>query len=101
MEGIWAGGLGACVGRLGAGSAIAVGEGLVVGLGGARRGVEGPHQPVERCVVDQVVEDVVQRPLHLAQAGPAAGQRALGHISDGSGGGLAEAVVDVGGGAGE
>ena len=71
------------------------------GAGRGQAGVEGPHQPVEGCVVDQVVKDVVQRPLHLAQAGPAAGQRALGHISDGSGGGLAEAVVDVGGGAAE
>ena len=61
-----------------------------------QEGVEGPHQPVERCVVDQVVQDVVQRALHLAQSSLAAGQRAL---RQGSGAGRRNTGVDVGGGA--
>ena len=67
------------------------------GAGGAgQAGVEGPHQPVERRVVDQVVQDLVQGPLHLAQPRLPAGERALGQGPDS---GRREAGVDAGGGA--
>jgi len=55
-------------------------------------GVEGPHQPVERRVVDQVVQDVVQRRLHLGQARPPAAAAAapLRQPREEAGGGAAE-----------
>lgn len=62
-------------------------------------GVEGSDQPVERRVVDQVIHDVVERLFHFAQLDLAAAQHAVRHVSQHLG--LAEAGVDVGGGAGE
>lgn len=44
---------------------------------GGHAGVEWPHQPVERRVVDQVIHDMVQRLLHLAQLDAAAAQHTV------------------------
>lgn len=49
-------------------------------------GVEGPHQPVERRVVDQVIHDVVQGVLHAAQLHLAAAQHAVGQLPQAAGG---------------
>lgn len=60
-------------------------------------GVEGPDQPVERRVVDQVVHHVVQGVLHPAQMHPASAQHAVRQLPQG--GGCTEADVHLGGGA--
>lgn len=44
--------------------------------------VEGPHQPVERRVVDQVIHDVVQRLLHLAQLDASAAEHAVRQLPE-------------------
>lgn len=62
-------------------------------------GVEGTNQPVKRRVVDQVVHDVVQGVFHSAQLDSAGAQHAVRQIAQWAG--LAEADVDLCGGAAE
>ncbi len=62
-------------------------------------GIERTHQPVERRVIDQIVHDVVERIFHFAQLDFAAGQHAVRQFSQPVG--LAEAGVDLRGGAAE
>lgn len=50
-------------------------------MGRSHPWVERTHQPVERRVVDQVIEDVVQRILHVAQLDSAGGQHAVWQLS--------------------
>lgn len=66
---------------------------------GGRAGVEGPDQPVERRVVDQVVHDSVQGLPHLGQVDPAGAQHAVGQLAQPIG--RVEAGVHVRGGAAE
>lgn len=62
-------------------------------------GVKRTHQPVERRVIDQVIHDVVEGIFHFAQLDFAAGQHAVWQLSQPAG--LAEAGVDLCGGAAE
>lgn len=59
---------------------------------GRNLGVKWTHQPVERCVIDQIIHDVVQGFFHFAQLDFAVGQHAVWQVSQHFS--LAEVVVD-------
>lgn len=77
------------------------------GLHGNHVGIKGPHQPVERRVVDHVVHDLVQGLPDPVQTDPADAQHAVGQLAQplrpaqvGMGGGVAEGqrlLLEVGG----
>lgn len=61
-----------------------------------RRWVKWTYQPIERCIVEQVVHDVIHRISYSAQLGSTGGEDAVGQIS--YSGSLTEAAVDLHGG---
>lgn len=60
---------------------------------GSHPGVEGPYQPVERRVVDQIIHDVVERIFNFSQLCLAVGQHAVWQVSQHLS--LAEVGVDL------